>query len=55
MDDEENGKSDGKFDDTLVGVFQSNGENTKMYTSSDFLGPRFYNQDDDGDFAYWLR
>ena len=54
-DDEENGKSDGKFDDTLVGVAQLNDEKAKMYSSSGFLGPSFYNQEDDGDFASWLR
>ena len=55
MDDEENGKSDGRFDDTLVGVVLSNGKNAKMYSRSGFLGPSFYNEEDDGNFAYWLR
>ena len=38
-----------------MGVVQSDSEKAKMYSSSSFLGPSFYNQEDDGDFAYWLR
>ena len=30
-------------------------EKAKIYSSSGFLGPSFYNQEDDGDFAYWLK
>ena len=41
-DDEENGKSEQQFDDTLVGVVQLDSERAKMYSSSGFLGPRFY-------------
>ena len=54
-DDEKNDKDEGKFDDTLVGVVQLNGENVKMYSSSSFLGPSFDNQEDVGEFAHWLR
>lgn len=48
-------EGEGKFDDTLVGVVQLNRKNAKMYSSSSFLGSNVYNQEDDGDFAYWLR
>ena len=55
LDEEENGGSDDKFDDTLVGVVQLNKEKAKIYSTSGFLGPSFYNQDVDGDFTHWLR
>ena len=43
LDEEENGESDRKHDDTLGGVVQLNKEKVKMYSSSYFLGPSFYN------------
>ena len=54
-DEEENGGSNDKFDDTFVGVVQINKEKAKMYSTSGFLRPSFYNQDVDGDFTHWLR
>ena len=54
-DDKENGKDEERFDDTLVGVVQLDSEKSKMYSSSGFLGPSFYNQEDSGKFAHWLR
>ena len=53
-DEEENGGSNERIEDTLVGVIQDK-EKTKMYSSSGFLGSSFYNQDVDGDFTHWLR
>ena len=55
LDDEKNSKSEEKFDDTLVGVVQLDREKAKMCSSSGLLGPSLYNQEDDGNFAYWLR
>ena len=48
-------KDDEKFDDTLVGVVQLNSEKSKIDSGSGFLGPSFYHQGDDGEFAHWLR
>ena len=53
--EEDNGGSDEKFDDTLMGVVQLNKEKAKMYSTSGLLGPSLYNQDVDVDFTYWLR
>ena len=50
-----NNEGEKKFDDTLVEVVQLDSEKAKMYLSSSFLGPNFYNKEDDGDFVYWLR
>ena len=41
LDEEENGGSNEKFDDTLVGVVQMNKEKAKMYSTSGFLSPSF--------------
>ena len=54
-DDEKNGKEEEKLDDTLVGVVQLDSEKAKMYSTSSFLGPSFYNQEDDEELAHWLR
>ena len=53
-DEEENIGTKEDFEDTLVGVVQDK-EKAKMYSSSGFLGPNFYNQDVDGDFIHWSR
>ena len=51
ISDYEDFKSEEKLDDTLVWVVQSNSEKAKMYSSFGFLGPIFYNQEDDGEFC----
>ena len=51
-DEEDNVESDGKFDDTSVGVVLLNNEKAKMYSTSGFLGHSFYNQDVDGNFVF---
>ena len=41
-----------KFDDSLVGVVQLNSEKSRINSWLCFLGPSFYNQTDDGEFAH---
>ena len=55
LEGEEEYKNEDKFDHNLVEVVQLNSEKSRIGSGSAFLGPTFYNHEDDGEFAHWLR
>ena len=54
-DEEKENKEEDRKSKTVVGVVQSDSQDTKIYTRLGHLGPNFYHWSDNGEYARWLK